>query len=450
MSSQSTLEKSVYIKTYGCQMNVYDTERMSEALERSGYISVEQAEGSDMVILNTCHIREKAAEKVYSELGRLRKIKNKNKDMIIGVVGCVAQAEGKEIIKRAPVVDFVFGPQEIQNIPSMLEELSEKRLKSNKAHIVRTDFSVDDKFSKLHMNKRRPVMKAPAAFVTVQEGCDKFCTFCVVPYTRGAEVSRNSIEIIDEVKSLIDTGVKEVTLLGQNVNAWSDKKNTLGFSDLLYKLSQVSGLERLRYTTSHPCDMNDELIDLHGSLPQLMPSLHLPVQVGSDKVLKLMNRKHTVQDYIDIMQRIRQKRPDIAFSSDFIVGFPGESDVDFEDTLSLVKEIKYAQSYSFKYSPRIGTPAALEVQIDEECKSERLQILQRLLKQQQKEFNQAQYGKTMSVLFEKVGKEEGQIVGRSPYLQIVRIDAGEDNIGEILPVKIEAVHENHLLASAVD
>ena len=437
--------KSVFIKTYGCQMNVYDSERMGEALQAAGYQSVEAPDGADMIILNTCHIREKAAEKVYSELGRLKKLKDKKDDMVIGVAGCVAQAEGQEIIRRAPNVDMVFGPQTFQALPEMLAKVQGQRAAGEKTNVVFTDFPAEEKFEALKEVRRKPLSRSPTAFVTVQEGCDKFCTFCVVPYTRGAEVSRAADEIEDEVRALAAEGVCEITLLGQNVNAWYDEAQSLGLGGLLRRLAACEGIERLRFTTSHPRDMDDELIAAHGDLPELMPYLHLPVQAGSDKILQAMNRQHTAESYIALVDKIRKARPDIALSSDFIVGFPGETEADFEDTLALVEKVTYAQAYSFKYSPRPGTPAAEEAeQVSEAVKSERLQRLQALLNTQQSEFNQAQIGKTLPVLFEKRGKYDGQIIGRSPYLQTVHVTADERIIGKLLPVTIEAAHANSL------
>ena len=437
--------KSVFIKTYGCQMNVYDSERMGEALVEAGYRPVEAPDSADMIILNTCHIREKAAEKVYSELGRLKKLKQKNADMVIGVAGCVAQAEGQEIIRRAPSVDLVFGPQTFQELPAMLAELDGQRSRGTGKGIVRTEFPAEEKFEALVVAKRKPLTRSPSAFVTVQEGCDKFCTFCVVPYTRGADVSRAAEDIEAEVQALAAEGVSEITLLGQNVNAWYDQHADISLGGLLRRLAACQGIERLRFTTSHPRDMDDNLIQAHGDLAELMPYLHLPVQAGSDKILAAMNRQHTAESYLRLVEKIRQARPDIALSSDFIVGFPGETDVDFEATMELVREVDYAQASSFKYSPRPGTPAAEEEdQVAEDVKAQRLEALQALLNEQQLAFNQAQIGKTLPVLFEKCGKYEGQMTGRSPYLQTVHVAADETVIGKLLPVEIEAAHANSL------
>ena len=446
--------KSCYIKTYGCQMNVYDSERMAEALAASGYRAVDAPEGADMVILNTCHIREKAAEKVYSELGRLKPLKGDNPEMIIGVAGCVAQAEGAEMMARAPVVDMVFGPQTFQQLPAMLDEIADTRARGEKPRLVRTEFPAAEKFLALQETPRKPVTRSPSAFVTVQEGCDKFCTFCVVPYTRGEEVSRDSADIIAETKALVDQGVSEITLLGQNVNSWQDRTSGLRLAGLLAALAQIEGVERLRFTTSHPRDMDEALIAAHGSNEKLMPYLHLPVQAGSDKILKAMNRKHKAAEYIELCRRFRAARPDLALSSDFIVGFPGETDADFAATMGLVEEVTYAQAFSFKYSPRPGTPAADEAdQVDEAVKAARLQQLQSLLNAQQLAFNQDQIGRTLPVLFEKPSKQPGQISGRSPYLQPVHVDlprhldaeaALAAMRGRILPVEISAAHGNSL------
>lgn len=445
--------KSCYIKTYGCQMNVYDSERMAEALAEAGYQPVDAPEGADMVILNTCHIREKAAEKVYSELGRLKPLKEQNTDMVIGVAGCVAQAEGAEMIARAPVVDMVFGPQTFQQLPSMLDEIAATRARGERAKLVRTEFPAAEKFEALKQTARKPVTRSPSAFVTVQEGCDKFCTFCVVPYTRGEEVSRDTADICAEAAALARQGVSEITLLGQNVNAWSDQQSGLRLDGLLDELAAIEGIERLRFTTSHPRDMDAALIGAHGTNAKLMPYLHLPVQAGSDKILKAMNRKHTAAEYIALCQEFRAARPDLALSSDFIVGFPGETDEDFAATMALVEEVTYAQAFSFKYSPRPGTPAAdEEQQVDEAVKSARLQALQGLLNAQQVAFNEAQIGRVLPVLFDKPSKQPGQISGRSPYLQPVHVSLPTGDFdaqaaamrGRILNVEITAAHANSL------
>ena len=446
--------KSVYVKTYGCQMNVYDSERMTGLLKPLGYRAVDKADDADLVILNTCHIREKAAEKVYSDLGRLKKIKisreQEGATMKIAVAGCVAQAEGPEIKARAPQVDMVFGPQAYHRLPEMLA-----RAAREKGNILETDFAVEEKFDRLADRK----VDGPTAFVTVQEGCDKFCTFCVVPYTRGAEVSRSVDAITAEVRSLAAQGVREVTLLGQNVNAWSsappkghittetNHQNSAvwGLGSLCRHLAGIDGLERIRFTTSHPRDMDDDLIDALGNEPKLMPYLHLPVQAGSDSVLKGMNRGHSADHYRRQIETIRKMRPDIAISGDFIVGFPGESDADFEATMTLVEDIGYASAFSFKYSRRPGTPgAAMPKQVAEPVKEERLARLQILLEQQKQDFNRAQIGKTMPVLFEKPGRHEGQLIGRSPYLQSVHVHAPLSLLGSIKDVHIEAVTPNAL------
>ena len=444
-------QRKVFIKTYGCQMNVYDSQRMGEVLGERGYAVTGTADDADLVILNTCHIREKAAEKVYSELGRLRRLKDSTGGALkIAVAGCVAQAEGEEIVRRAPVVDLVFGPQTYHRLPALLDQHARTG-----AAVVETEFPADEKFDALDApSAATPLKRGVAAFLTVQEGCDKFCTFCVVPYTRGAEFSRAASRIITEARQLVDAGVREITLLGQNVNAWhGDGPNGRAWSlgHLLDELSAIDGLQRLRYTTSHPRDMDEALIAAHGQNPKVMPYLHLPVQSGSDRILKAMNRKHTAASYIDLVARIRQARPDIAMSSDFIVGFPGETDADFDDTMSLVREISYAQAFSFKYSPRPGTPAAgHDGQVPEDVKSERLARLQALLAGQQAAFNEACIGRTLDVLLEKPGRKAAQLVGRSPYLQSVFLDAGNRSIGESVRVEITATGPNSLTGHMVD
>ncbi|CAI8217840.1 MAG: tRNA-2-methylthio-N(6)-dimethylallyladenosine synthase [Alphaproteobacteria bacterium] len=440
-------DKTCFIKTYGCQMNVYDSQRMEEALAEAGYRPVAAADEADMVILNTCHIREKAAEKVYSELGRLKPLKQQNKHMVIGVAGCVAQAEGAEIIARAPVVDMVFGPQTFQQLPAMLKEIEETRARGAKPKLVHTEFPASEKFAALQAAPRKPVTRSPSAFVTVQEGCDKFCTFCVVPYTRGEEVSRARADIIAEARALVAQGVCEITLLGQNVNAW--EHDGMRLDGLLAQLGEIDGLARLRFTTSHPRDMDAALIAAHGNNEKLMPYLHLPVQSGSDAILKAMNRKHKAADYIALVKKFRAVRPDLALSSDFIVGFPGETEEDFAATMALVEEVRYAQAFSFKYSPRPGTPAADdEKQVDEAVKQARLIKLQAVLNAQQMAFHQAQIGKTLPVLFDKPSKNGAQMSGRSPYLQPVHVPLGTLDAGalrgRILPVEISAAHANSL------
>jgi tRNA-2-methylthio-N6-dimethylallyladenosine synthase len=444
-------QRKVFIKTYGCQMNVYDSQRMGEVLGSRGYAVTDTADDADLVILNTCHIREKAAEKVYSELGRLRRMKDKaGGAMKIAVAGCVAQAEGEEIVRRAPVVDLVFGPQTYHRLPALLDQHAETG-----SAVVETEFPADEKFDALDAPAAAKTLKrGVAAFLTVQEGCDKFCTFCVVPYTRGAEFSRPAQRIVAEARQLVEAGVREVTLLGQNVNGWHGEgldggSWTLGH--LLDELSAIDGLERLRYTTSHPRDMDDALISAHGSNPKVMPYLHLPVQSGSDRILKAMNRKHTAESYVELVSRIRAARPDIAMSSDFIVGFPGETEDDFEATMQLVRDVTYAQAFSFKYSPRPGTPAAgHDAQVPEDVKADRLARLQALLAEQQAAFNQACVGRTLDVLLEKPGRKSGQLVGRSPYLQSVFLEASHRTIGETVRVEITGTGPNSLTGHMVD
>ena len=442
--------RKVFIKTYGCQMNVYDSVRMGDALAKDGYEPTEDIEQADLVLLNTCHIREKAAEKVYSALGRLREMKKNReaagREFMIGVAGCVAQAEGEEILRRAPSVDVVIGPQTYHRLPEALN-----RARGGE-RVIETEYAVEDKFEHLpHAEKTQIRKRGVTSFLTVQEGCDKFCTFCVVPYTRGSEVSRAVSQILDEAKKLVDAGVREITLLGQNVNAW---RNTgpdgkqWGLAELLYALADIPGLARLRYTTSHPRDMDDRLIEAHRDLRMLMPYLHLPVQAGSDRILKAMNRRHTGEEYIRLVERIRQARPDIAMSGDFIVGFPGETDADFEDTLRLVETVKYAQAFSFKYSTRPGTPGAdMDGHLPEEVKAERLERLQALLLRQQHEFAESLVGQTMEVLLEKPGRMPGQLIGRSPWLQSVNLDANGLQIGDITRVKINATGPNSLFGT---
>ncbi len=443
--------KSVFIRTYGCQMNVYDSERMAGLLKPLGYEAAAKPEDADLVILNTCHIREKAAEKVYSELGRLKKIKTAKQknggDMAIAVAGCVAQAEGAEITARAPQVDMVVGPQAYHRLPEMLARTARER-----GDILETDFAVEEKFDRLAEHKA----DGPTAFLTVQEGCDKFCTFCVVPYTRGPEVSRPTDAIAAEARSLVVQGVKEITLLGQNVNAWRARPpvgvvgDAWGLGELCRHLAKIDGLERIRFTTSHPRDMDNGLIAAFAEEEKLMPYLHLPVQSGSDKILKAMNRGHTAAAYIDQIAKIRAARPDIAISGDFIVGFPGETAEDFEATLAIVEEINYASAYSFKYSRRPGTPgAAMPKQVAEAEKDERLARLQALLEAQRSDFNKAQMGRILPVLLEKPGRHVGQLIGRSPYLQSVHVEAPLSMLGSIAPVRIVGQTPNALAGERV-
>jgi len=433
--------KKLFVKTYGCQMNVYDSARMADLLTPLGYAVADAPEDADMVILNTCHIREKAAEKVYSELGRLARLKDEKSGMLIAVAGCVAQAEGEEILARQPAVDMVVGPQSYHRLPEMIA-----RVTREKGHVLETDFPADEKFDALPQDN---AVDGVAAFLTVQEGCDKFCTFCVVPYTRGNEYSRPAAQIEAEARRLVAKGVREITLLGQNVNAYHNEGVTL--AGLIEYLSRIDGLERLRYTTSHPRDMCEDLIAAHRDNAKLMPFLHLPVQSGSDRILKAMNRQHTVEDYLHLVGRIRTARPDIALSSDFIVGFPGETDKDFEATMALIREVTFAQAFSFKYSPRPGTPAAsAKIQVPEEVKDERLYALQALLREQQDAFNASCEARTLPVLFEKPGRHPGQAVGRSPYLQSVHADDAAHLIGRIANVRIEAAMPNSLRGAVVE
>lgn len=434
-----TTQKKLFIKTYGCQMNVYDSERMAEALGSEGYIETTKPDDADMILLNTCHIREKAAEKVYSELGRLKSFKASNPNLKIGVAGCVAQAEGAEIMRRQPAVDLVVGPQSYHRLPDM-----EAKTRKGKK-VLDTEFPEEDKFEKL---KSRPKgRRAPAAFLTVQEGCDKFCAFCVVPYTRGAEVSRPVQRIIDEARDLVERGVREITLLGQNVNAYhgmGSDGSDYTLAKLIWDLDKVDGLERIRFTTSHPNDMTDELIEAHGSCSKLMPYLHLPVQSGSDKILKRMNRSHTSDSYLKLIERIRRARPDILMSGDFIVGFPEETEEDFQATLDLIEEVNYGYAYSFKYSPRPGTPAAERQQVEIAQANDRLQRLQSLVTHQQKEIQESMVGSTVKVLFEKPGRELGQMMGKSEYLHAVHVADAQIAVGEIAEVKIVEARTNSL------
>jgi tRNA-2-methylthio-N6-dimethylallyladenosine synthase len=439
--------KRLFIKTYGCQMNVYDSERMADVLAPLGYGMTDTPEDADLVVLNTCHIREKATEKVYSELGQIRLMKLARQEagaaMTIAVAGCVAQAEGEEIMRRQPAVDLVVGPQAYHQLPELIARTHRAR-----GERLAADFAAEDKFDALPVARNA---SGVTAFLTVQEGCDKFCTFCVVPYTRGAEWSRPAAAILAEARSLADQGVREVTLLGQNVNAYRDPDAGGGLAALARALAKIPGLDRIRYTTSHPRDMDDELIAAHGELDAFMPFLHLPVQSGSDRILKAMNRGHTVEAYLKLIEKIRAARPDIAISSDYIVGFPGERDADFEATLALVRQMSHASAFSFKYSRRPGTPAAaLPGQVAEEVKTERLARLQAVLDEQQVAFNAAQVGKTLPVLFERLGRHPGQLVGRSPYLQGVHADAPESLIGQIVPVRIEAASKNSLSGVLVE
>ena len=430
--------KRLFIKTYGCQMNVYDSERMADVLRPLGYALSDQAEGSDLVVLNTCHIREKAAEKVYSELGRLKEMKARMAEaggaMTIAVAGCVAQAEGEEIMIRQPAVDLVVGPQAYHQLPQLIARVHRAR-----GERLSADFAAEEKFDALPKSR---AVSGVTAFLTVQEGCDKFCTFCVVPYTRGGEYSRPAEAILAEAEDLAAQGVREVTLLGQNVNAYAGEG---GLAGLARRLARIPGLDRIRYTTSHPRDMDEALIAAHGELEALMPYLHLPVQSGSDRVLRAMNRDHSAAHYLRLVEKIRAARPDLALSGDFIVGFPGETEKEFEATLDLIRQVRYASAFAFKYSRRPGTPAAaMPGQIDEAVKEERLARLLDLLGQQQEDFNRAQVGAVLPVLFERAGRKPGQVVGRSPYLQPVHIEASADLVGRIAAVTITAAGRGSL------
>ncbi|RWR35223.1 tRNA (N6-isopentenyl adenosine(37)-C2)-methylthiotransferase MiaB [Sinirhodobacter populi] len=434
--------KKLHIKTYGCQMNVYDSERMAEAMGAQGYVLTDDPAQADMVLLNTCHIREKAAEKVYSDLGRLRPFKEAKPDLRIGVAGCVAQAEGAEIMRRMPLVDLVVGSQNYHRLPDMVAAVARGE------RPVDTEFPIEDKFDKL---PERPATGRPTAFLTVQEGCDKFCAFCVVPYTRGAEVSRPVERILTEARKLVDRGVSEITLLGQNVNGYhgAGADGTWGLGRLVRALAAIEGLERIRYTTSHPNDMSDELIEAHADEPKLMPYLHLPVQSGSDRILKLMNRHHTAEHYLRLIERIRAARPDMMLSSDFIVGFPGETDQDHRDTLALIEAVGYGSAFSFKYSPRPGTPAAERAGVDSDVADARLQELQALITRQQRAAQEAMVGREVGVLFEKAGRMPGQWVGKSDYLHSVFVSADEPMQGRIARVRITASAPNSLAGELI-
>ena len=444
------MTKKLFIKTWGCQMNVYDSARMADVLAPLGYQPVDEPDGADMVILNTCHIREKAAEKVFSELGRLRQMKDRKAEaedgrMILAVAGCVAQAEGEEIVARAPFVDMVFGPQTYHTLPEMVAKASRAA-----GSVLNTDFPAESKFDLL---PEEAGSQGVAAFLAVQEGCDKFCTFCVVPYTRGAEFSRPAGQILAEAKRLVAGGTREITLLGQNVNAWhgdGPDGSTWGLGRLIRELAEIDGLARIRYTTSHPRDMADDLIRAHAEVPQLMPYLHLPVQAGSDRILAAMNRKHSADDYRRLVDRLRAAKPDLAMSGDFIVGFPGETDADFAQTLKLVTEIGYAQAYSFKYSARPGTPASAEgAQLPEEVKEARLEALRQLLDAQQIAFNHGFVGRSVPVLFDRVGRRDGQLLGRSPWMQSVHAEANDRLLGRIVEVRVDAARANSLAGTVV-
>ncbi len=435
------MAKKLHIKTYGCQMNVYDSHKMADVMSPLGYELVDDYIGADMVILNTCHIREKAAEKVYSELGRIRKEQETNKqDMMIAVAGCVAQAEGEELLRRAPFVDMVFGPQTYHQLPELISRTLRKNGKK-----VELDFKPEEKFDSLP-EQTRP--QGTSAFLTIQEGCDKFCTFCVVPYTRGAEYSRPYQEILREAKMLAESGTADINLLGQNVNAYH---GGMSLAELIYRIADIPQIKRIKYTTSHPNDMTDELIKAHGDCGKLMPFLHLPVQHGSNRILREMNRKHERDYYFELIDKLRAARPDMAFSSDFIVGFPGETDRDFEDLLDLVRRVNYAQCYSFKYSPRPGTPGSARTdQIPEEIKSARLAVLQELLFSQQLEFNKKFVGEQVEVLLDRHGKFENQLIGKTKYMQSVHLTTRLENFGNLVNVLVKDAHTNSMSGEIIE
>jgi len=443
MTAKTNSAKKLFVKTYGCQMNVYDSERMIATLENSGYQNTQHPADADMILLNTCHIREKAAEKIYSELGRLKKLKAEKPGLKFGVTGCVAQAEGAEIMQRQPMVDIVVGPQAYHRLPKM----AERAMSGEK--VLDTEFPEEDKFD--HLPQSPKMRRAPCAFLTVQEGCDKFCAFCVVPYTRGAEVSRSPARIIDEARDLVDRGVREITLLGQNVNAYHGQgaTGTVSLAGLIAELAQIDRLARIRFTTSHPNDMTDDLIAALGHCDKLMPYLHLPVQSGSDSILKDMNRKHTAASYQLIVERIRAASPDLLLSGDFIVGFPGETEADFQDTLNLVEQVGFGQAYSFKYSPRPGTPAADKKAVPEAVKNDRLARLQTLLSKQQSAAQESMVGRVVHVLFEKPGKQPGQLIGKSEHLHAVHAVCDATSIGEIVPVRITKSMTNSLTGTVI-
>lgn len=449
--ADSKEKKKLFIKTWGCQMNVYDSNRMADILAPFGYETVDTADDADMMILNTCHIREKATEKVFSEIGRMKEHKEnqkkKGKQAIIAVAGCVAQAEGKEITDRAPAVDMVFGPQTYHELPEMIAKLT-GAYGSNR--IVNTDFPTESKFDFLPEENKN---HGSSAFLSIQEGCDKFCTFCVVPYTRGAEYSRPVAQVLEEAKRMVQGGTVEIHLLGQNVNAFHGEGpdgKTWGLGRLIRAIAEIDGVQRIRYTTSHPRDVDEELIEAHRDIKQVMPYLHLPVQSGSDKILKAMNRKHTAEDYLRYIERFKEAQPDLTFSGDFIVGFPGETDEDHKATLRLVEQVGYVQAYSFKYSARPGTPAAnMTNLVHERIKDERLQELQALLNKQQIAFNTSTIGRVLPVLFDRIGSREGQLLGKTPYMQSVYVEAHPRLLNQILDVKIERAYSNSVSGSLI-
>jgi tRNA-2-methylthio-N6-dimethylallyladenosine synthase len=454
MTSVKHPAKTVHIKSFGCQMNVYDSERMRDVLEDQGYVHTDSTSDADLVILNTCHIREKAVEKVYSDIGRLReqektRVENR-RETLVAVAGCVAQAEGAEIIRRAPTVNLVFGPQTYHRLPAFLEQAHDQIKRGYRAKIIDTEFPAEDKFGVLSEVRRSA---GPSAFLTVQEGCDKFCTFCVVPYTRGAETSRPVNQIKAEARQLVSKGAREITLLGQNVNAWHGDANGAvhSLAQLIRQLAKIDGLDRLRFMTSHPRDMDDELIQMFADEPKLMPFMHLPVQSGSNRILKAMNRAHTAESYLATIEKLRKARADIAISGDFIVGFPGETEADFDETLALVRAVNHAQAFSFKYSARPGTPAAdIEAQIPEDIKTDRLTRLQALLMQQQTDFNTRCLGRMMPVLLDRTGKLANQFIGRSPYLQPVHIVSPTAQIGDMVQARIVSSTASSLKGELVE
>ena len=451
-TTEAAAGKRVFVKSYGCQMNVYDAQRMTDVLDTRGFEVAPDAESADLVILNTCHIREKASEKVYSELGKLKALKSAahagGRSFQIVVAGCVAQAEGAEIVRRQRAVDLVVGPQNYHRLPELLRQADDR------PGLVDTEFPVESKFDHLpDTSLARLQARGVSAFVTVQEGCDKFCSFCVVPYTRGAEISRSVDTILEEVSALVSAGVREITLIGQNVNAYHGADSggrDVSLAGLIEKVAASKGVERIRYTTSHPRDMGDDLLEAHRNVPALMPYLHLPVQSGSDRILAAMNRKHTSAEYLRLVSQIRDARPDMAFSSDFIVGFPGETEADFEETLKLVSQVRFAGAYSFKYSARPGTPAMeLKDHVPEEVKARRLAELQSLLDEHRRAFDKSSVGRRMPVLFEKPGRHHGQMVGKSPYLQAVYVDGAPEITGRILDVEILEATANSLRGSVI-
>ncbi len=451
----SEKRKKYHIKTWGCQMNVYDSQRIGEILQGLGYEISEDSTEADLVILNTCHVREKATEKVYSDIGRLKILKERRQkigqNLIVAVSGCVAQAEGQEIIKRAPCIDLVFGPQTWHRLEDMI-----KKIETDNSKICDTDFPVEEKFDSLpttFFDKSR--INSGSAFVAIQEGCNKFCTYCVVPYTRGAEYSRPTWQVLEEINKLVKEGAREITLLGQNVNSYhgishDNTEWTLG--KLIEKISSIQGLERIRYVTSYPAEVDDDLIFAHRDVPKLMPFLHLPIQSGSNKILKEMNRNHTVEEYLSLIEKLKNARDDLAFSSDFIVGFPGETEEDFQATLDIIRKVGFIQSFSFSYSSRIGTPAAdREDQISEAEKERRLHILQALLRETQNQFNKKVVGKTLDVMLDRKGKQEGQLVGKSPYMQAIVVNnATDDMLGNIYKVKINSIYSASLIGEIAE